>query len=342
MKNVNKDIDATLYSEKSLYLLNIRELRDLGRKVGVPAPASLKKQELVDYILKIIYGEVVVPARSLRGRPNVREFDMNKYLDKIKRNSELTSELVKVKLDTSYDFGSSFGYGSMLVSSPTASFGGEFENIKHRVFYDDGTKCYLRVREFVESKDDAEISRELAERLGLENLDIIEILEEDGSFKIVTINGKKLDRKLADLMLDDDLIGEGTSQDFYVRTKEEVEEKLKTLAKNCEQNNIKLIVFATKKYTYKTTESVVYDTNESVEQMYKKIMMLFSVSEKAVYEMHDFVIAVENFDDIENCLNSCEKDVSERSKAYIQKEISKINKLANSWVAFRLEKSSNY
>ena len=56
MKETSKNnIDTTLYNEKSLYLLNIRELRDMGRKFGVPSPTTLKKQDLVEYILKIVY-----------------------------------------------------------------------------------------------------------------------------------------------------------------------------------------------------------------------------------------------------------------------------------------------
>ena len=42
--NADKKIDENLYNEKSLYLLNIKELRDLGRKIGVPAPATLKNK----------------------------------------------------------------------------------------------------------------------------------------------------------------------------------------------------------------------------------------------------------------------------------------------------------
>ena len=82
-----KRIDENLYNEKSLYLLNIKELRDLGRKIGVPAPATLKKQDLVDYILKIVYGEIDAPKRSSYGRPNVREVDMNQYLTKIMKKT---------------------------------------------------------------------------------------------------------------------------------------------------------------------------------------------------------------------------------------------------------------
>ena len=70
------EIDENLYNEKTLFLLNIRELRDIGRKFGVPSPTTMKKQELVDYILKIVYGEVQTETRSACGRPNVREFDI--------------------------------------------------------------------------------------------------------------------------------------------------------------------------------------------------------------------------------------------------------------------------
>ena len=48
-----KVLDKNLYNEQNLNLLNIRELRLIGRKLGVPAPATLKKQALVEYILKV-------------------------------------------------------------------------------------------------------------------------------------------------------------------------------------------------------------------------------------------------------------------------------------------------
>ena len=96
-----KRIDENLYNEKSLYLLNIKELRDLGRKIGVPAPATLKKQDLVDYILKIVYGEIDAPKRSSYGRPNVREVDMGQYLAKIKKKltfKHFSNLLLKMKI----------------------------------------------------------------------------------------------------------------------------------------------------------------------------------------------------------------------------------------------------
>jgi len=86
---VNKEndnhIDQMLYNSKSLGLLNIRELRDMGRKFGVPSPTTLKKDKLIEYILKIVYGEVATPSRSNYGRPSTRDFDMPKYIEKIKK-----------------------------------------------------------------------------------------------------------------------------------------------------------------------------------------------------------------------------------------------------------------
>lgn len=340
----NNNIDTNLYNEKSLYLLNLRELRDIGRKFGVPAPATLKKQDLVDYILKIVYGEVEVPVRSLRGRPSVREFDMNKYLDKIKRNSSLTDKLVKIKLDPGDydDYNNVFGLmGAEMVSSPSKNYE-DNSNIKHRVVFDDGTKCFLRVREFVVSKNDIEISRELAEKLGLEHLDIVEIIEGEDSFKIVTINGKKINKNLKDLTIDGELVGAGVNQDFYYRTKEEINSQIKNLTEFCEKNDVKLLVFAKSEYVGKNTESIVYSMEEPMEKVYKKIMSIFSFSEKAVQQNEDVLVVIENFADIETCLNSLETDVCERSKKYIQKEVSRLVSLSNTWISFKLENNFSF
>ena len=41
--NKKNNIDKVLYSESSLGLLNIKELRDMGRKFGMPSPTTMKK-----------------------------------------------------------------------------------------------------------------------------------------------------------------------------------------------------------------------------------------------------------------------------------------------------------
>ena len=175
----NKNIDTALYSEESLDLLNIRELRDIGRKFGVPSPTTMKKQDLIEYILKIVYGELS-PTRSNYGRPNVREFDMDSYVQKIKKNSNLTEELLKYSLESSL-------IGELKVASPK-----EHEvknNIENRVFVKDGEKAYLKIHAFVDSEADIEINSEAAKNFKLEDYDVLEVKIEGNMFKIVTVNG---------------------------------------------------------------------------------------------------------------------------------------------------------
>ena len=60
----------TNFNEEELYKLNIHELRDIAREIGVSSPTTKKKEELISCTLAIIYGEA--PARSSRataGRP---------------------------------------------------------------------------------------------------------------------------------------------------------------------------------------------------------------------------------------------------------------------------------
>ena len=64
--------------------LRIHELRDLARKMGVQAPTVLKKEEIIDEIMKIMNGEVEPFARhSKKGRParnNSDSFDVVDFI----------------------------------------------------------------------------------------------------------------------------------------------------------------------------------------------------------------------------------------------------------------------
>ena len=175
-----KRIDENLYNEKSLYLLNIKELRDLGRKIGVPAPATLKKQDLVDYILKIVYGEVDAPKRSSFGRPNVREVDMEQYLAKIRKKTDVYDEVLGASLE---DISGIFKVASHDDSSLT-------NEAKQRFFIEVDGKFYFRQYAFVESDGDIEVSKEIKDKFSLEDNDIVEVIISGKSFKIISINGK--------------------------------------------------------------------------------------------------------------------------------------------------------
>lgn len=64
------DLMNTNFTEEELYKLNIHELRDIARQIGVHSPTTKKKEELVAESLEIVYG--VKPAAQKRkgaGRP---------------------------------------------------------------------------------------------------------------------------------------------------------------------------------------------------------------------------------------------------------------------------------
>lgn len=332
MDNTN-NIDTNLYNEKSLYLLNIRELRDIGRKFGVPSPTTMKKQDLIDYILKIVYGEIA-PSRSNYGRPNVREFDMNKYLNKIKKNSDLTDELLKIKLDDDF-----FGVGDLKLAAP-AKFDAD-ASIENRVFVEDEEKFYLRVHAFVKSERDIEISKEYAEKLKLENFDVLEVRVVDDMFKIITVNGVAVSNKFNDFAIEKETLSSGTKHYFYVRTKEEKEEKINKIESYCKEKNAKMLLFANKKHTDWCT-LVTYDKNEGFSKMYKNFMSIMSECEKLEFEGEDFVLVIESAEDIDSMIESFDDDVLARTKNNINSMVEKLLNLGNVFVSFRTEVSKNY
>jgi hypothetical protein len=327
------DIDKALFSEKSLSLLNIRDLRDIGRKFGIPSPTTMKKKELVDEILQIVYGKIEVPVRNNCGRPSVREFDIKKYISKIKNNSDMADEISKMKLD--------MDYGTMMVSDKTETYEDEDE-IEIRVFFTDGQKCFLRKCEFVESIGDIEISKEFAEKFKLENLDVIEILESGGMFKIISINGEKTSSNMPHLRIGEKPVKKGQIQDFYLSTKEEIEKSIEQLSIECEKSETKLLVLAKKEYAGKETSCLVYSDNEDKTSLYKKIITLVNLCKREVLASEDIVIVVETPDEIKNLLEDFDEDVKIRIKKYLEDFVNKIVKLGNIYISLKLEEITLY
>lgn len=328
---ITQGVDESLYSEKSLFLLNIKELRDLGRKFGVPSPTTMKKKELVDYILKVVYGEITAPIKNSYGRPSVREFDLDKCIEKIKKNVDVSDELKTATLEN---------FGTMKVASYKEV--PETGEIETRVYFTDGNKCYLRVRQFVESKGDIEIPQETANKFHLQNFDVVEVIVSDDMFKIVSINAKKIETKFDKLFVDKNKITSGVTRDFYLRTKEKVKQEIEELSKSCEVENIKLIVVGRNKYAGKNTDSITYSPNEDKSSLYKKLIQVVGFGEKAVFEGHDFVLAIEDADEFEEIANSFDKDISSRVKKYIRTALPKFTFLGNSVLLFRVETENHY
>ena len=92
----NIDIDFT---EEELYKLNIHELRDLARDIGVISPTTKSKEDLIASTLAIIYGEAPKKqTKASAGRPARRREKPSKLMFKVEEaeaNSSLVNPFVK-------------------------------------------------------------------------------------------------------------------------------------------------------------------------------------------------------------------------------------------------------
>lgn len=334
-KEILEPIDKGLYNEKSLSLLNIKDLRDLGRKFGVPSPTTLKKQEIVDYILKIVYGEITVPERSVCGRPSIREFDMNKYVNKIKKNAVLTDELVKYKLEDNFDF-----IPSKLASSKSSLE--NLENIEQRVFIEDNEKYYLRVRSFVQSENDIEITKSIVEKYKLENFDILEVSIGEDYYKIISINGIKIIDKFKELTVQKLQLKGGSKEVFYLRTKEEIEKSIINLNELCNKSDINLMVFSSNTNFTNIKNCVTISENDTYSAIYKNLMRFVEIAEKAMFNSEDVLIVVDEAKIVLKAIDSFEKDVSDRIKKHLSKIIDRLLKTGNVLLFFRVRENITY
>lgn len=315
-----KKIDENLYNEKSLYLLNIKELRDLGRKIGVPAPATLKKQDLVDYILKIVYGEIDAPKRSSFGRPNVREVDMGQYLAKIKKKTDVYDEVLNASFD---NLDSIFK-----VASPDES--SKINEVVQRIFVEENEKYFLRQYGFVESEGDIEISKEIKSKFKLENFDIVEVIISGKSFKIISINGLVVNDTSE---LDNEYSGK--KQVFHFCTKEEIKKEILKLLNN--SKNLKRIVFSREDYSSNCDEYIKTDVDVDSHKAYKQIMSFINLCEKYVFEGENILILTDESKFIENTVESLDSEVSNRTKKHLQTRIEEVLALGNALVVYKLD-----
>ena len=313
-----KRIDENLYNEKSLYLLNIKELRDLGRKIGVPAPATLKKQDLVDYILKIVYGEVDAPKRSSFGRPNVREVDMEQYLAKIRKKTDVYDEVLGASLE---DISGIFKVASHDDSSLT-------NEAKQRFFIEVDGKFYFRQYAFVESDGDIEVSKEIKDKFSLEDNDIVEVIISGKSFKIISINGK-----IINIAKDTKNEILGKKQVFHFCTKEEINEDiLKVLKENKEH---KTIVYSREDYEGKCDKFVKTEILDDSQKAFKHIMSFVNLCEKCVFEGDTIIVLTDESDFVENVVNSLDEEVSNRTKKHLQEKINEFLALGNALIVYK-------
>ena len=197
--------DDCLYTREDLNNLGIYELREVGRSVGVPSPTTLKKEQLIDYILAIIYGEDIKKSSGkLRGRPaRNKQKSTNLFIDLIEKVE--TPKCNKTFIDQKqYDY-SGFNYSSLIsskVASPKSPYinSAEYED---NLTLKKGTVCYeedkivVRTLRFIDSANDPLIPKAIIEDYNLRDNDIIEyLLDNEGRnvLQIIKKNGEIAER----------------------------------------------------------------------------------------------------------------------------------------------------
>lgn len=180
-------MDANQYTREDLSKLGIYDLREIGRKVGVPSPTAMKKNDLIEYIVGIIYGTAEKKKEGqLRGRPaRSGQKTYQKFVD-------LIDKVESPKVDSTFiaddaDFDRSFSYLgalSMKVASPSEEYRNDAETdneltLKKGVVCKVGDQHIARKLKFIDNYYDAKISKEQVRRYNLQEDDIIEYLPGD-------------------------------------------------------------------------------------------------------------------------------------------------------------------
>lgn len=326
MKTVRK-IDENLYNERSLSLLNIRELRDLGRKIGVPAPATLKKKDLIDYILKIVYGKIDAPITSSYGRPSVREVDMGQYLTKIMKRTDINDELISASFD---DIESNFKVASPDESAQTGE-------IEQKIFVEENNEYFLREFAFVASKNDIQLSHNLKDKFKLENMDVVEVITSGKSFKIISINGNLVGNKK---QLNNENLGK--KQVFHFSTKDEINDEILSQIKKAKEDCLQVVVYSENEIFGRGVEFIKADKSLSKQQAYKDFVTLINICEKFVFEGENIALITDESEFIEEVIESFETDVSNRIKKHLQSKINEFIELGNALLVYKSEREAIY
>jgi len=196
---------SQLYTREDLLKLGIYDLREIGREVGVPSPTTLKKEELIEYIIGIIYGGPVKKQEGYkRGRPaRNKEKSYHKFVDLIERIEapRLTSSLIE-KGDEFFD--EAFLYFDKLtskVASPSSVytndlFSGSEITLTKGVVISVDDRLYVRKNTTLPQIQDVYLSDIHIKDYNLKEGDEIEYLPNpDGSIgQIIKVNGKFFSR----------------------------------------------------------------------------------------------------------------------------------------------------
>lgn len=337
MDKQQKQIDKNIFNEQSLSTLNIKELRNMARNLGVIAPTLMKKSDLISNILDTVYGKVNNANFKNSGRPSTQEVDLDKCIQKIKDKNDSKEKILNCKIDDDFNF------GEFKVASPKEDFEVYDESeLVTRVFVRENGKCYLKKYGFISSDDDIEISNELAKNLKLENLDVLEVAYVGNLHKIVSVNGIRLNEKIEGLCVCGENLKGGQKKFFYVSTKEKIKREIEKIVEFCNDSKIKLYVFSENSYGGENVTNGVYDDQAVGSKFYKNFYSFLELCGGSVSKNENFILVIDDISKVENYLDEFDEDISSRAKTHIENMFTKFAKLGNLIVAFRLAKSNAF
>ena len=110
------------FTKEDLNKLGIYELRDLGRDLSVSSPTTLKKEQLIDCILDVLYGSGAKKSSgTLRGRPTRnKQKSTNIFINLIE--SVERPQISQTFIDKEEKDDYSFDYSSLIISLRLYSF----------------------------------------------------------------------------------------------------------------------------------------------------------------------------------------------------------------------------
>lgn len=189
-------------SREVLINMNLLELRDLARELGVHSPTVLKKEELVDKTLALINGEAEPITKSRRGRPPKPITDIKHLVGVLNENN--MGEIKEKDTDKATVISKGTTYR---IKSATPKFEEETENIDDDTsdregvleIHNDGYG-FLRVDNYEPGEKDAYISNAQIKKFSLRRGDMVKgkvrsVRDNryDAVIKIISVNGVSAD-----------------------------------------------------------------------------------------------------------------------------------------------------
>lgn len=256
--------------------LRIHELRDLARKMGVQAPTVLKKEEIIEEIMKIMNGETEPFTRhNKKGRPARNGADNFNVVDFILPKPEDMHEV-----ESSGDYNLAQDKFTWVLNMESASYGGEIKPHKCSGIVELKPEGYgvLHIDGICPSERDVFVSKNIVKQLNLKSGDCVNCwakLIKDGypetAYEVVRVGEEskfdfdtaKTDRLGESHNIDENISKFKLGGRYFLKTNEDVYDVVPEIAEKMKKEikNTKVITF----YLNAMIERINYECTAQLE-----------------------------------------------------------------------------